>query len=202
MVFTTMALIAPVPASATGLFKNSFHTETYAKGQKYTVTAAKSFLDSNEEDVTCVTSGSVPGSKAVLEQFEGNTGPNVPLRLRILTLEFKNCTSTSGVSCTATAINTPYKGNLNYTSSSNGILTVSEAIGEPSVRVSCGFGFLQCRFGAEPNLGTIGGNPGKIEANFVPLKMTKEEGFLKCPTSAVWTATYVFVSPTAVYVGA
>jgi hypothetical protein len=197
-----MALVGASSASATGLFKNSGHTEAYAKGQTYTATSSSAVLDTNEEDVTCVTSGAVPGSKTVLEQSENNTGAGMALKGKILSLEFKNCTSSGGISCTVTSVNTPYNASVSFTSGSNGTITVTGASGEPGARVSCGFGFLQCRFGAEPKLGITGGNPAKVTATAVPMKLTSEEGFAKCPAEAKWTATYTATSPTAIFVGA
>lgn len=188
------ALLGAGSASATVLCKVSPtkgvcpSTSRYAAGTTFDAKATGATLETNTENVTCKTS-----STSIKNTAESGS----PLPGEVTLLTFGECTSSSGAACTVTSVGTPWSANLAWTSLGNGTLTVANG----GARVSCGFGFLQCRFGAKSlSLEVQGGNPGKVIANKVPLEMTAEEGFLKCPTEAKWTATYEATSPTAVWV--
>jgi hypothetical protein len=186
------ALLGAGSASATVLCKTlpskGVCGSKYPANTLFSAKATGATLETNTENVTCKTS-----STAVKNTAESGS----PLPGEVTSLSFGECTSSSNAACTVTSVGTPWTGSVAWTSGGNGTLTVANG----GARVSCGFGFLQCRFGAKSlSLEIQGGNPAKVIANKVPLEMTAEEGFLKCPTEAKWTATYETTSPTALWV--
>lgn len=164
----------------------------YGSGQEYKAEATNAFLDTDLEDVTCAT------SSTTLKQGEANTAAGKPLLGEVTALTFSSCKTNNNFSCTVLSVNKPYAASL---SSETGVLTVSAKSGEPSASVSCAGGLLSCVFGNTTfELPVESGNPGNVSASGVSLKMTKKTGFLNCPTTSVWTATYVMTSPTSVWV--
>ncbi len=197
-----MALVGVGTASATGLCSESPEVvesktkcktgKAYTTGQEYKAEATNALLENTVENVTCAT------SQTTLKQTEANTGSGVALLGEITALTFAGCESSGGFNCTVQSLNKPYKASL---SSGTGLLTVTGKSGEPSASVSCGLGLLSCVFGNTTlGLTVESGNPAAVKAENVSLKMTKKEGFLKCPESSTWTATYVAKTPTSVWV--
>jgi hypothetical protein len=198
-----LAGVAAGTASATGLCSAAPETvgtltqckagTAYTTGQEYKAEATNAVLENEVENVTCTS------SQTTLKQTEANTGlASTPLLGEVTALTFSGCTSSGGFGCTVQSLNKPYKASL---SSETGLLTVTAKTGEPSASVSCGLGLLSCVFGnTSLGLTVESGNPAAVKAENVSLKMTKKEGFLKCPASSTWTATYVAKTPASVWV--
>ena len=198
-----MALVGVGTASATGLCSEMPEVveggltkcktgKAYTTGQEFKAEATNVAFENELENVTCAT------SQMTLKQTEANTGSGVALLGEITALTFAGCQSSGGFNCTVQSLNKPYKASL---SSGTGLLTVTGKNGVFSVSVSCGLGVLACVFESTTlNLTFESGNPAAVRAENVPLKTTKKEGFLKCPESASWTATYVMKTPTSVWV--
>ena len=202
-----MAFVGVGTASATGLCSESPETvevegkaltkcktgKAYTTGQEYKAEATNAILENEVENVTCTT------SQTTLKQTEANTSPaSVPLLGEVTALTFSGCKSSGGFNCTVQSLNKPYKASL---SSETGLLTVTGKTGEPSASVSCGLGLLSCVFGNTTlGLTVESGNPAAVKAENVSMKMTKKEGFLKCPASSFWTATYVATNPTSIWI--
>ena len=193
-----MAFVGVGTASATGLCSAapsgaSCNAGTaYKTGQTYEAEAVNALLKTNLENVTCAT------SKTTLKQTQENTGAGVALLGEITALTFSGCKSSGGFSCTVLSVNAPYKASL---LSSTGLLSVTAKTGEPSASVSCAGGLLACVFGNTTfELPLVSGNPAEVKAEGVPLKMTKKTGFLNCPTSSEWIATYVAKTPASIWV--
>lgn len=189
------AIVGAGSASATVLCKSSpSKTGVCSTGEKYpantaiSASAGTTTLETNTENVTC--SSSATGVKNTAESGS-------PLASEVTSLTFSGCESSGKAACTVESVGSPWTGSVAWTNGGNGTLTVSNG----GARVSCGFGLLQCRFGAKSlSLGITGGNAATVTASKVPLEITAEEGFLKCPTEAKWTATYSATSPTNVWV--
>ncbi|HSR93799.1 MAG TPA: hypothetical protein VLK56_02950, partial [Solirubrobacterales bacterium] len=137
-----MALVGAGNASATVLCKATPSAkgvcpagEKYAANTTVTAKSGTATLDTNTEDVTCETS-----STAVKNTAESGS----PLSGEVPSLTFSGCKSTGGVTCSVESVGAPWGANVAWSSGGNGNLTVSNG----GARVSCGFGFLQCRFGA------------------------------------------------------
>lgn len=190
-----LALVGATSASATVLCKATPSAkgvcpagEKYAANTTISATSGTATLETNTENVTCTSS-----STAVKNTAESG----VPLPGEVTSLSFSGCKSSGGAGCSVESVGAPWSGNVAWTSGGNGTLTVNNG----GARVSCGFGFLQCRFSASTlSLGITGGNPAVVTASKAPLSITAEEGFLKCPTEAKWSATYQATSPTNVWV--
>lgn len=130
------------------------------------------------------------------------TGAN-PIEGELSTLEFSGCaakTVLGNVACNVQVENLPYTGTVTKVGSNgNGRLEATAISGEPSAFVTCA-GFIECAFGNSVfDLAISGGDPVKITANKLPLKI-KSGGFL-CPSEALWDASYEAVgSITSVFV--
>lgn len=199
-----MAFVGVGTASATGLCSAEPETlgsgETqcvagtaYTTGQEYKATATNAVLKNSVENVTCTT------SSTTLKQTQANTGTGSALLGEVTALTFgPTCKSSGGFTCTVESLNKPYSASL---SSATSVLTITAKSGEPSASVSCAGGLLSCVFGNTTfSLPVTSGEPGSVSASEVALKMTKKEGFLKCPESSKWTATYVMTAPVSVWV--
>jgi hypothetical protein len=181
---TTLCKVNELPCAS----GNQYASGTVIEGKASNVT-----LLSNIGNVVCTTSNtSLKTTGAALA---------APLTGEITALTFASCTF-NGLSCTVTSVHTPYSASLLHTASTmNGTLTVkSSGAGEPGATVSCPG--LKCVFGAEPTLtvdgatGTTAATAARVLASEVPLTIKTEEGFLECPETAKWDATYVDTTPT------
>lgn len=196
-----MALVGAGSASASVLCKVKPSAEnkcpageTLPKGTAIEGTSSHAELvNTGKPNVLCEAS-SVGGTTT----SAGSSKENV--KGSITTLTFTKCKTTSGtiVSCTVNAQGLPYSAEvLSSAVVGNGTMNVSKG----KASVSCGFGILQCVFGAPSlSLAVTGGNPAMVVANEATMTLEKESGFEECPSSSNWNATYTVTNPTALWV--
>ncbi len=119
---------------------------------------------------------------------------NETLSGEISALNFTECNNI----CSVKANELTYEGHLNWLEgSNNGILSILN----PSLTLTCAFGFVKCRAGApEAWLKFVGGAPAKLQETAIPLELEANESGT-CPASADWSVSYSVTSPkAAIYV--
>jgi len=185
-----MAIMGAGTASATKLC--SVNTSpcpagnTYGKGTSIKAqlpAGGTSVMSSGFTTVTC-TSSTMSGKTT----SEGGAGA---VTGEISSVTWKNCTSSLG-SCTASALNTPWKVEV---SGSGGSGTMS--VNNPGGKFTCGG--VTCEYAAsKASVSANGGNPATIKASGV--SFSKIGGGFLCSSSASWTATYEVTSPKPLFV--
>jgi hypothetical protein len=195
LVIVAMALLGTGTASATRLCKTAAGSGTcasiYPSGTKFAASSSELVLKSNLGTVICekaAISGKTTGAGG---------GAGVPVTALVETMTMADCKLNS-TKCTMAAENLNYTASFAWTSGNNGTFPIGKGTGGSfGVHVGCG-ALLDCSLSAAgATLDVDGGSPA--------LLLAKEEtydtaaGFL-CPSSAVWTATYVFSAPNPLFI--
>lgn len=186
------ALIGPGTASATKLC--SVNTapcpagNTYGKGtaiKAQLVPGTKSVVSSGFVTVEC-TESTMSGKTT-----SAGGGSGVAVLGQISSVTWKNCKTTSGSSCTASALNTPWGVEVNG-SGGSGTMSVSGAAGKFSCAVTCEYEAKTASVSAN------GGNPATIKAAGVGF--SRIGGSFLCSSSASWSAEYEVTAPKPLFV--
>jgi len=184
-----MALIGTGTASATVLCpeNKSPCPAPYKKG-----TAIKAQLVSGTKSV--MTSGFVT-IECTDSTMSGKTtsggGPGAPVLGEITSVTWKNCKTTSGSSCTASALKTPWGVSVSG-SGGSGTMTVTGAAGKFTCSVTCEYEAKTASVSAN------GGSPAKIKASSV--SFSRIGGSFLCSSSASWSAEYEVTAPNPLFV--
>lgn len=205
LVATSIALCA-TSASATVLCKEAPDVPNsdcaagpgdYAKDTVIKAAAAKSVFTvtpkkgSTAENIVCKTS-----MELKLTSTGGGIGTNVTGNIE--KMEFPSCTmEKSNLKCTAKVVGTPPATfTLAWTKEGNGDLSASKI----TIEATCPF-ILACVYTVSPTLPMIGsGTTPEIVASEVALTQSEPTGFMDCPTSTKFDATYAVESPTPLWV--
>ncbi|HEX8753987.1 MAG TPA: hypothetical protein VF731_11280 [Solirubrobacterales bacterium] len=187
-----MAVVGAGTASATRLCSvNSTPCpsgNTYGKG-----TAIKAQLAAGTKSV--VTSGfvTVECSESTMsgKTTSAGGGSGVAVSGEISSVTWKSCKTSSGETCTASALGTPWPASVTG-SGGNGTMTVTNAGGKFSCAVTCEYEAKSASVSA------TGGNPAFIQANNV--SFSKKGGSFLCSSSASWTAKYEVTAPKPLFV--
>jgi hypothetical protein len=184
-----MALMGVGTASATRLCpeNKSPCAAPYKKGtsiKAQLVKGTKSVVSSGFVTVEC-TESTMSGKTT------SDGGAGVPVLGEITSVTWKNCQTTSGSSCTASALGTPWPVQVNG-SGGSGTMTVSGAAGKFSCAVTCEYEAKTASVAAN------GGNPARIKASSVGF--SRIGGSFLCSSSATWSAEYEVTSPKPLFV--
>lgn len=118
-------------------------------------------------------------------------GSKVAVKGSITSVTWKGCKTTSGTSCTASALNTPWGAEVNG-SGGNGTMTVTGAAGKFTCSATCEYEAKSA------SVSVTGGGPAIIKANNV--SFSKIGGSFLCSSSASWSAEYEVTAPNPVFV--
>jgi hypothetical protein len=155
---------------------------------------------------TSIKANLVPGTKSVMTSgfvtiecssstMNGKTtsdgGAGVAVKGEITSVTWKNCQTSGGSSCTASALGTPWPVEVSG-SGGNGTMTVSGAAGKFTCSVTCEYEAKSASVSA------TGGNPAKIKASNV--SFSRIGGSFFCSSSASWTSEYEVTSPKPLFV--
>jgi hypothetical protein len=187
-----MALIGAGTASATRLCAQNTTPcpagSTYGKGtsiKAQLVPGTTSVVTSGFVTVVC-TESTMSGKTT-----SAGGGSGTPVLGQISSVTWKGCKTTSGSSCTASALNTPWGVSVSG-SGGNGTMTVSGAAGKFTCSVTCEYEAKTASVSAS------GGNPARIKASNV--SFSRIGGSFLCSSSASWSAEYEVTSPKPLFV--
>jgi hypothetical protein len=187
-----MALIGAGTASATKLCSENTSPcpagNTYGKGtsiKAQLVAGTKSVMSSGFVTIEC--SESTMSGKTT----SAGGGAGVPVTGEITSVTWKSCKTSSGSSCTASSLGTPWPAEVSG-SGGSGTMTVSNAGGKFTCTVTCEYSTKSA------SVSVTGGNPAIIKANSVGF--SKIGGSFLCSSSASWSGTYEVTTPKPVFV--
>lgn len=159
---------------------------TYGKG-----TAIKAQLTPGTNSVMSSGFVTISCSSSTMSGKTTSEGGAGAVTGEISSVTWKNCTSNLG-SCTATALNTPWKVEV---SGSGGSGTMS--VSNPGGKFTCGG--VTCEYAAsKASVSANGGSPATIKASGV--SFSKIGGSFLCSSTASWTSTYEVTSPNPLFV--
>ena len=187
-----MALVGVGTASATRLCAvNSSPcpaASTYGKGtaiKAQLVPGTTSVVSSGFVTVVC-TESTMSGKTT-----SAGGGSGTPVTGSISSVTWKGCKTTSGGSCTASALNTPWSASVSG-SGGNGTMSISGAAGKFTCSVTCEYEAKSA------SVSVSGGNPARIKASNVGF--SRIGGSFLCSSSASWSAEYEVTSPKPAFV--
>jgi len=187
-VLAAMALMGAGTASATVLCpeNKSPCSAPYKKGtsiKAQLVKGTKSVMTSGFVTIECTES-----------TMSGKTtsagGAGQPVLGEITSVTWKNCKTTSGSSCTASALKTPWLAEVTG-SGGNGTMTISGAAGKFTCAVTCEYEAKTASVSA------LGGSPARIKATNV--SFSRIGGSFLCSSSASWNSEYEISSPNPLF---
>jgi hypothetical protein len=132
------------------------------------------------------------GSSSIVAK---TTAPGTPLAAQVTALSFSGCE----LGCTVSAQNLPYKAEIEYAASGDGVMALSSGgSGPPRLKNNCSG--LSCTFGASKlSLDVDGGSPAEVKAVSEPLVREVGEKAI-CGDTATWSTVFRISEPMALFV--
>jgi hypothetical protein len=180
-----LAFVGAGSAAGTTLFTDAAHSTAYGTGTHIDATLktnTSSILETTGgASLTTCTSSTVTGSSG--------TASGTWVAVGLTAINWNECDTTTDTLVTGSL-------EIMWTSGSNGeVIARNTEVTHKIFGVSCIYGA-----GAGTNLGTItGGTEPELSINAAFPRVT--DGSFLCPSTALWTATYVVTSPHALFPG-
>lgn len=170
----------------------------YTEGEEFKATAATSKFTINGGTGTVVVC-----TGKFINQTTATTGNPVAGKMSALTFEPCIEELTMEPSCSATAIELPYRTAIErkiMTPDGEMKVWAHEGGKDPRIRISCFSAALKCVYGAIPVLQVNGASPGEYFTTGVEFTLLFKEGTMACGGTMTWATNFLATEPEPFYV--